>query len=470
MVVGRVLAEPAELVEDLHQLPAHRRDLAPGALERGLRGERLAFLTTRLGRGFLQGLEPRLLVVDHAEQERPGRTRRLRRRPDLAPGERLDEEVLGPPRRLPGGGEILLAGGHALVVERIAGPEDGVDQRVDRGIPGVAAEQPDELVPLGGRDLAPRPDPVAEELPLAAEPAPALLHGLELGDDRRGTPPRIVHPAGPRLERLHQRPEPGRVLRRGLLRLRSRSGPARRPGQEGRFRLLGLLDLPGERGGRRQQLPLAIAAAEARVLEELRGPPLEPLRVLPVRPRQRRALRPLPRPEPVAPGPGPARLRPRSGGQPRIPPPRLVLGRGRHRRVPPRRGSSGCDERAASRSSYPNTVPKSSPSVSPSRKNHGNRRGPILQSSPLGRRGRTRPGKKKTPGGSVPPGVSPAQGRADRSSILEVRISLRDVGALVDFVLRVGDGLARALGRGRGSRELACPGFAARIARSILKG
>ncbi|WP_165229847.1 hypothetical protein, partial [Aquisphaera insulae] len=58
------LAEPAELVEDLHQLPAHRRDLAPRPFELGLRQEcRIVVAASRV-RITVQGLDPPELVVD----------------------------------------------------------------------------------------------------------------------------------------------------------------------------------------------------------------------------------------------------------------------------------------------------------------------------------------------------------------------------------------------------------------------
>ncbi|WP_205679157.1 hypothetical protein, partial [Aquisphaera insulae] len=58
------LAEPAELVKDLHQLPAHRRDLAPRPFELGLREERRVVVATGRIRITVQRLDPPELVVD----------------------------------------------------------------------------------------------------------------------------------------------------------------------------------------------------------------------------------------------------------------------------------------------------------------------------------------------------------------------------------------------------------------------
>ncbi len=173
------------------------------------------------------------------------------------------------------GGEIRVAAGHAFGIERIAGPEDGVDQRVDRRVPGIAAEEPDELVPLGEADLAPQPDPVPERPPVAPERQPARLGRLQLGDDRGGLLARIVDPAGPRQELLREDFDPFAV---GFVR---RERPLPRPlrfrrnlCQEGRLRLLDLLDLPGELGGFCQQFTFVVAGAEAGVPEVVRRLPL----------------------------------------------------------------------------------------------------------------------------------------------------------------------------------------------------
>ncbi len=202
---------------------------------------------------------------------------------------------------LASGGEIRLAAGHAFGIERIAGPEDGVDQRVDRRVPGIAAEESHELMPFGEADLAPQPDPVAERPPVAPERQPARLGLLQLGDDRRGLLARSVDPAGPRQELLREDFDPVAI---GFVR---RERPLPRPlrfrrnlCQEGRLRLLDLLDLPGELGGFCQQFTFVVAGAEAGVLEVVRRLPLLAPGILAPGPRQRHDL-PTPRrnPRPV---------------------------------------------------------------------------------------------------------------------------------------------------------------------------
>ncbi len=316
-------------------------------------------------------------MVDHAEQERPGQVRRFRRRADLAPADRFDQEVLGPAPSgcVTGLDEILVAAGPALLVQHVAGDEDGVDPRVDGDVPGVAAEHPDELVALPGADLAPRPDPVPEELPGPAEPGTAGRHALQLGEDPPGPLRRVVDPARPRLELLHEAINPFLVAFGGrrLLRLAASRPLAGRLRQIGRFGLLGLFDVPGQLGGPGHQGPVPFARPGGQVPEELLDPPRLPPRVLPGRLRQLDDLELLPLPEPVEPDPVLPLLRSRSRREPCIPPVRQSLGLGRHRRKPPPRDvwfRRAIDRRRAQslsrpRRVYPSTIPKSGRPVSP---------------------------------------------------------------------------------------------------------
>src|SRR5262249_26940157 len=144
---------------------------------------------------------------------------------------------------------------------------------------------------------------VAVALPPFQEPPPQL-----------GRPPRLFRRCFP--------PPPLRLADRFL--------------QERRLRPLRLLDLPRQLRRPRQQRPLPLARAPSRALQELLHPLLQPPRIRPGRLRQLLDLQPSPLRQPIEPGPGLAPLRPGPGGQPGIPPVRLNLRLGGHRRIPPR--------------------------------------------------------------------------------------------------------------------------------------
>ncbi|QEH31763.1 hypothetical protein OJF2_02280 [Aquisphaera giovannonii] len=331
-----VLPDPAEVVQHPEELPPHRRRLPPQPLRRRARGHGLAAgpLGLRLG---LEGLQPADPIVRQAQQERPRLLRRPERPGQLAPHERGEDHRAAPPRLLPGQGEERLAIAPSPPVQGVERPEHLIDPGERGDVDRVVPEQPHEPIAAHGVEPPRAPDPLADPPPEPDQPRPPRAGALQLAEDRPGLAPEVVGGGLPPLQQptaQSRRPHGPARLGRPTPLLR----PPGRPPEERRALPLGLIDLPRQLRGPPQKPRHLLITGRPRRRQERRHPPLDPRPIRLASPRRRLPPPRPPRPAPIPRVPDLPPLRPWPGREPLVPPARLGLGLGRHRRVPPRRG------------------------------------------------------------------------------------------------------------------------------------